>query len=55
MRSLTIDHIIARSVGGTDHLENLQLLCVNCNSIKGNRGQEYLLAKIEGRKVAYDG
>lgn len=55
MRNLTIDHIIARSVGGTDHLDNLQLLCGNCNSIKGNRGQEYLLAKIEGRKVAYAG
>lgn len=55
MRNLTIDHIIARSVGGTDHLDNLQLLCGNCNSIKGNRGQEYLLAKIEGRKIAYAG
>ena len=53
MRNLTIDHIIARSVGGTDHLDNLQLLCGNCNSVKGNRGQEYLLAKLEGRKVAY--
>lgn len=53
MRNLTIDHIIARSLGGTDHKDNLQLLCGNCNSIKGNRGQEYLLAKIEGRKLAY--
>lgn len=53
MRNLTVDHIIARSVGGTDHLDNLQLLCGNCNSIKGNRGQEYLLARMEGRKVAY--
>ena len=53
MRNLTIDHIIARSVGGTDDIENLQLLCGNCNSVKGNRGQEYLLAKLEGRKVAY--
>lgn len=53
MRNLTVDHIIARSVGGTDHLDNLQLLCGNCNSIKGNRGQEYLLARMEGRKIAY--
>lgn len=53
MRNLTIDHIIARSVGGTDHIDNLQLLCGSCNSIKGNRGQEYLLAKLEGRQVAY--
>ena len=43
---LTVDHIIAQSKGGTDHLENLQLLCGHCNSIKGDRGQEYLLAKL---------
>ena len=52
-RHLEVDHIIARSMGGTDHIENLQLLCGNCNKVKGNRGQEYLIAKLEGRKVAY--
>ncbi|MYF56071.1 hypothetical protein F4225_10065 [Candidatus Poribacteria bacterium] len=46
---LEIDHIIARSVGGTDHIDNLQLLCGNCNRIKGNRGQEYLVAKLAER------
>ena len=43
---LEIDHIIAETVGGTDHIENLQLLCSNCNRIKGDRGQEYLLARL---------
>ena len=52
-RHLEVDHIIARSMGGTDHIENLQLLCGNCNKVKGNRGQEYLIAKLEGRRVAY--
>ena len=42
MRNLTVDHIIARSKGGTDHIDNLQLLCAHCNSVKGNRGMEYL-------------
>ena len=43
---LEIDHIIAESVGGTDHIENLQLLCGHCNRIKGNRGQEYLISRL---------
>lgn len=46
---LEIDHIIAKSVGGTDHIDNLQLLCGNCNRIKGNRGQEYLITKLAER------
>ena len=44
---LTVDHIIARTTGGTDHIGNLQLLCGNCNSIKGNRGMEYLMARLQ--------
>ena len=43
---LEVNHIIARSVGGTDHRENLQLHCSNCNRIKGNRGIEYLIARL---------
>ena len=34
-RNLTIDHKIPRSKGGTDHFENLWLLCGACNSMKG--------------------
>ena len=43
---LTVDHIIAQAKGGTDHIENLQLLRGHCNSVKGDRGQEYLLVKL---------
>ena len=32
-------------IGGTSHLDNLQLLCGYCNSLKGNRPMDYLRAR----------
>ena len=44
--NFTIDHVVPRAKGGPDTDENLQLLCNYCNSVKGDRPMEYLLAKL---------
>lgn len=36
-RVMDVDHILPKSRGGTDHPDNLQLLCSGCNRSKGNR------------------
>ena len=38
-RNLTVDHVTPQSHGGTDHMDNLQLLCGACNSMKGTGTQ----------------
>ena len=49
IHNLTIDHVVPRAKGGTDHLENLQLLCAACNSIKGDRDMAYLMVRLAAR------
>lgn len=46
-RNLAVDHITPQSRGGTDHIENLQLLCQACNSTKGKGTQAQLIAKLK--------
>ena len=47
-----VDHMVPRSRGGTDHLDNLQLLCSHCNRLKGDRDQAYLMARLKEMAVA---
>lgn len=46
-RHLEVDQIILKNAGGTHHNNNLQLLCSHCNKVKGQRGQEYLIAHLQ--------
>ena len=48
-RNFTIDHVVPRARGGTDHLDNLQLLCNACNSLKGTKTQAEFLAALSSR------
>jgi 5-methylcytosine-specific restriction endonuclease McrA len=38
---ISVDHIIPLSLGGSNHIENIQPLCVACNCDKGTTDQDY--------------
>ena len=46
-RNMTVDHVVAQSRGGSDHIDNLQLLCGACNSMKGAQSQAELVVKLK--------
>lgn len=37
---MTRDHIVPRSKGGPDNLDNQQTMCIYCNQQKGNHHEE---------------
>ena len=51
LRHFEIDHIVPRSKGGPDDVENLQLLCGSCNKIKGDRDMDYLDGRLAGAEA----
>ena len=41
--AMHVDHILPKRLGGSDMMENLQLLCQSCNLRKGGRFFEHAL------------
>ena len=48
-RIFEVDHIVPRAKGGSDHRDNLQLLCPACNRAKGTGTQAELIVKLRER------
>ena len=51
LRNMTVDHIVAQKKGGTDQIENLQLLCGVCNSTKGDGTHAVLISRLKEQGV----
>ncbi len=45
-QSLTIDHVVPKTKGGTDTWENLVCACVRCNNKKGDRTPDQTRMKL---------
>ena len=41
VKRLTLDHIVPTISGGGNDLRNLQLLCYDCNQLKGDKTIDY--------------
>jgi 5-methylcytosine-specific restriction endonuclease McrA len=52
-RNRTLDHRLPKSKGGTNHTENLRVVCYNCNKRKRDRTEENFLtlAWVELRRL----
>lgn len=52
-RATTADHIVPRSRGGPNTMDNLRAACRPCNLRRGNRPPEYLRERLRARRPSY--
>jgi len=45
--SSTIEHVVPKSRGGPNHIDNYAVACAQCNNKRGDQEVEVFLAKIE--------
>ena len=50
-RNMDVDHIVPVKKGGTYHKPNLQLLCGNCNRVKGTKTQAEFMDIMQKRRA----
>ena len=50
---MTAPNWINRTIWTGDSLDNLQLLCAACNSLKGDRSQAWLVAELRKRERSH--
>lgn len=46
----TIDHIVARALGGSNQFQNLQLACFSCNNSKGLTSESDEVKRMRGEQ-----
>ena len=51
-RNMTLDPIVAKSEGGADTADNLQLLCGLCQLLKGHGTQEQLIQTLKNKGIS---
>jgi len=53
--TLTLDHVLAQELGGTNEANNLVTACLSCNSRKGKKTTTQFVAYLQSKGVDTEG